>query len=547
MSKDLTSYNANPYLKRAFVNLQFSNWQVDEIIKCMNDPYYFFENYYYVKTPDGIEMLFNPYKYQRLMLDTMLHERFVICRMARQSGKSTIVIAYMLWNILFHQNRDLAILSKTEKDSIGLLTRIKFAYEKLPKWMQQGITRFDQTKIELENKSSITAAATTSAAARGSSYYCVFLDEFAFVPGNMAEEFYTSVYPTISAGKNTKIFIVSTPNGMNLFYRMFDDAERRKSTFVPITFDWTVVPGRDETWKIREIKNIGQEKFDQEYAVQFLGSVNTLIGSQAMHELKKLQIQPIDKRNGLDIFDYVVPGRKYIITVDTSEGVGKDYSAFSVIDVTEKPYVLVAKYRNNREPILTYPNIILSVARRYNDAYVLIEVNDLGSQIASTMFYQFSYDNLICTNTSTGSKYGQVAVLGNGKNKRLGLKMSQSTKRVGCANIKDIIESGQLIIRDFDYLVELSNFVKTKDSFAAKEGETDDLVMTLVMFGWLAKQDVFSSMTKTDIQRDWKNQKEEIHLPFPIRRDYSELNNRYIDRDGCVWEKIDDYNFGVRR
>lgn len=444
-------------------------------------------------------------------------------------------------------------MSKTEKDAIQLLARIKFAYEKLPHWLQQGIARWDATRIELENKSSILATATTSSSARGGSFNIVFLDEFAFVPGNVAEEFFTSVYPTISSGKKTKFIIVSTPNGMNLFYHLFDNAEKKKNDFVPLTVDWRRVPGRDETWEATEKRNLGRDKFEQEYNVMFLGSANTLISPSVLRILTTEE--PIEIRGGLSIFKQPEKDKRYVLCCDTSEGVGKDFSAFSVIDVSQKPYEIVAKFKNANESVLTYPNVILSVARKYNMAYVLIEVNDLGNQVANTLFHEFNYENMFGTQVIPG-KLGQHATLDcAGKNKKLGLKMSSAAKRIGCANLKDIIENQQLKLNDFEYIVELSNFVKTRDSFAAKQGESDDLVMTLVLFGWLCKQEVFEQLSKTSIQPHFQTHKEELHLPFPIRLNYAEQYNTlggagFIDDNGDVWQSADmpiNYPIGYKR
>lgn len=457
----------------------------------------------------------------------------------------------MLWIILFNENRDILLLSRDEKSAMDLLSRVKFAYEKLPLWLQQGIARWDATKIELENKSSITASATTVNAGRSGSYYLVFLDEFAFVRGTMAEEFFTSVTPTISSGKQTKMVIVSTPNGMNLFYRLFINAEKKRNTFKPLSYDWTVVPNRDAEWARKEIMTIGQDKFDQEYNVLFLGSSNTLISPSALKDI--IYDEPIHQKEHLDIWEYPVPKHKYIVNVDTAEGVGLDYSAFTVIDVTEKPYKLVAKYRHNKESILTYPNLIYSVARNYNMAYVLVEVNSIGIQVANTLFYQFNYENMFHTHVEPG-RLGQRAILGSGKNRKLGLRITQATKRIGCANLKDIIESKQLIIKDFDIVVELSNFIKKGESFQAKEGETDDLVMTLVLFAWLAKQELFEEMTNTSIQRNHKQEEVKEHLPFPIRYNYAEYCDQmgydgFIDDSGTVWESVNYNNlpFGYRQ
>lgn len=541
MTRNNSNYNANPNLKRAFVPIGFTPKQILEIKKCKEDPYYFFKNYYYVKVVGRNETLFEPYPYQKEFLDLVLNQRYVICKMSRQCGKSTIIVAYMLWNILFHTNRDILLCSKDQNSAIDLLSRIKFAYEKLPFWLQQGITRWDQTKIELENKSSIVASATTLTAGRSGSYYLVFLDEFAFVNGNMVEEFYTSIMPTISSSPVSKLVIVSTPNGMNFFYRLYTQAEKQKNPFKFLTYDWTVVPNRDRKWANEQIAATSAEAFDQEYNVLFVGSSNTLISPAGLKLI--LEEDPAERKGKLDIWEYPKPGNKYVISVDSSEGVGQDYSVATVIDVTEKPYKLVAKYRDNRTSLLDLPNIVYSIARKYNFAYILVEVNSIGMQVANTLWYQLGYENMFYTHVEPG-RLGQRAILGWGKNRKLGVRTTDPVKRTGCANLKDIIENQQLIIKDFHVKMELSNFVRVRDTFAAKEGETDDIVMTLVLFAWLAKQELFEEMTNTSIQKKHPNQSaEELHIPFPIRYDYSETFHGFSDSSGTVWEPVNTDQF----
>lgn len=261
----IETYLANPRLKRAYVNVGFSNHQREEVRKCAADYQYFATNYYKILTLDHGEQLYQPYDFQDRMADTIIKNRFVICKMPRQSGKSVCVIGILLWYILFHKDIRIGILANKAASAKKLLRLVKYAYERLPKWLQQGVIGWGATSIELENGATIAALATASDAARGDSFNIVFLDEFAFVKANIAEEFFTAVFPTLSSGNKSKMIIVSTPQGMNYFYRLWTKAEKGRNEFVPLSIHWSEKPGRTPEWAEREKSVIGEDKFSQEY------------------------------------------------------------------------------------------------------------------------------------------------------------------------------------------------------------------------------------------------------------------------------------------
>lgn len=491
------NYLANPNLKAASVKIDYTKEQLQEYIECAKDPIYFIKNYIKIVNVDKGLVPFEMWDFQEDMVNKFHDNRFVLCKIPRQSGKSTTVIGYLLWCALFLDNQNIAILANKGRLANDLLAKIKMTYEYLPKWIQQGIIIWNKGNIELENGSKIIAAATSSSAIRGGSYNIIFLDEFAFVQRNMAEDFFASVYPTISSGNTSKIFIVSTPNGMNHFYKMWIDAEQKRSDYVSIEVHWSSIPGRDEEWKKQTIRNTSETQFRQEFECEFLGSTNTLVHPVKLRELAF--VTPSTNKYGLDIYEQPKENHIYVIVVDTSHGAELDYSAFSIIDVTTTPFVQVAKFRTNTLAPLLYPEVIVHHAKLYNNAYILAETNDVGQQVVDTIHLDFEYEMLL--STSLKGRGGQRIATGFGKKSTYGVKMTKQVKRIGCSNLKDIVEGNKMIIKDFDTISELSTFIAKSNTYQAEEGCHDDLVMGLVLFAWLAKQPYFKELTDVDIRK----------------------------------------------
>ena len=508
------AYLSNPNLKKVGVNIEFTQEQIQEYVKCANDPIYFVNNYVKIVHVDKGLIRLDLYEYQERMINTFNDNRFVITKMPRQSGKSTAVVAFILYYLLFNSDKNIAVLANKAELARELLDRVKKAYENLPLWLQQGIVVWNKGSIEVENGSKILATSTTGSAARGQSFSMVFLDEFAFVQHGIADEFFKSVYPTISSGQETKMIIVSTPKGMNHFYKMWVEAEEKRSNFIPLAVNWWETPGRDEDWKLQQIANTSEESFDQEFACNFLGTSNTLVNANTLRNLTF--VRPMFQKQGFDQYEEIKPGHEYVITVDTSRGVEGDYSAFVVIDVSEVPYKVVAKYRDNKISPMMYPELIYNVANNFNHAFVLIEINDIGEQVASILYRDLEYENVFVT--AMKGRAGQRVGGGFGKNAQLGVRTTKQVKRVGCSTLKDLVEDQKIIIEDFDVIEELSNFISKKESYEADEGHHDDLVMCLVLFGWLIRQEYFKDLTNTDIRQKFLADKEEMMeeemLPF---------------------------------
>ena len=529
-------YLGNPNLKKANVATNFTPEEVQEYIKCSEDPVYFIKTYIKIVSLDKGLIPFDMYDFQVDMTKKFHDNRFNIAKLPRQSGKSTIVTSYLLWYVLFNANVNVAILANKAATSREMLQRLQLSYENLPKWLQQGILQWNRGSLELENGSKIMAASTSSSAVRGMSFNVIFLDEFAFVPNHIADQFFSSVYPTISSGKSTKVIIISTPHGMNMFYKLWHDAERGTNEYIPTEVHWSEVPGRDDVWKEQTIKNTSEQQFRVEFECEFLGSVDTLISPS------KLRIMPyhdpMKENRGLAIFEQSIPDHNYVITVDVSRGVGNDYSAFCVMDTTTIPYKMVARYRNNEIKPIILPNIVVDVAKNYNNAYILCEVNDIGGQVADIIQFDLEYENLLMAamRGRAGQQLGQGF---SGKKTQLGVKMSTAVKQVGCSNLKALIEDDKLIINDYDTIAELTTFIAKGQTFQAEEGCNDDLAMCLVIFAWMAMQTYFKEMHDNDVrQRIYDDQRESIEqdmAPFGFINDGLE-DEYFADAQGDVWQ-----------
>ena len=529
-------YLGNPLLKKANTVVEFTQEQVLEFARCQEDPLYFTKKYIQIVTLDyGLQPI-KMYPFQEKMINNFHNHRFNICKLPRQSGKSTIVVSYLLHYAIFNDNVNIAILANKASTAKDLLDRLQTAYENLPKWLQQGVLIWNKGSLELENGSKIIASSTSASAVRGGSYNIIFLDEFAFVQNHIADQFFASVYPTISSGKNTKVIIVSTPHGMNHFYKIWHDAERKKNEYITTDVHWSEVPGRDEKWKKQTIANTSEQQFRVEFECEFLGSVDTLI---APSKLRSLVYDSPKKRNaGLDIYEEVKEEHDYVITVDVARGVGSDYSAFIVVDITTYPHQVVAKYRDNEIKPMIFPSIIYEVAKNYNSAFVLCEVNDIGDQVASIIQYDLEYQNLLMC--SMRGRAGQVVGQGfSGKKTQLGLKMSKTVKKIGCLNLKTLIEENKLIFNDYEIISELTTFIQKSNSFEAEEGCNDDLAMCLVIYAWLVVQDYFKELTDQDVRKrlyeEQKNQIDQDMSPFGFIVDGVNDESSFVDESGDRW------------
>ncbi len=535
----LKHYLGNPKLKRVNMQMQLTEEQVREYVKCAKSPDYFIENYVKIITLDKGFVQIELYPFQKQVVNDINNNRRVIVKAGRQVGKTTIIVGYILWYILFNQDKTVAILANKASTSREILARIKLAYEALPMWIQQGVKVWNKGDIELENGCRVLANSTASSAIRGFSISLLYLDEFAFVPSNIAEEFFTSVYPTISSGTTSKILISSTPNGMNHFYKMWTEAVEGQNGFTHVEANWRQVPGRTQQWADEQRRVLGEQKFLQEMECEFMGSAGTMLSAQALKSLAFVKPLHVSE-TGIKVYHQPIKTHNYVLISDTSRGKGLDYSAAIVIDVSEIPYKVVATYRDNEISPLVYPGIIKKMGDYYNQAYALVEINDNGQQVVDSLFEDFDYENLL----STVDMKGKMALTwGYGNKSNRGIRTTKSVKRLGCSILKNLIEQQKLIVQDFDTISEFSTFISKGSSFEAEEGSHDDMVMCLVLFAWCTNQEFFSELSNMNIKQKLHEaqmrQIEEEQLPDFLAGhvDVDQGEQRYVE-DGAVWSIV---------
>lgn len=487
-SAEDSSYLGNPKLRRSGTKHGWTKEQIEEFIKCSNDPIYFTEKYMKIVSLEEGEVPFKMYNYQKKIVRSVFKNRFSLVVASRQSGKSTTFCSFVLHYILFNQNKTIAILANKGETAREILSRVQFAYERLPKWMQHGVETFNKGSFELENGCRVLAAATSSSAIRGYSINCAIFDETAFIEN--WDEFYTSVFPTISSGKRTKIVLVSTPNGLNHFYKLYEDSISKKNDYISIMVKWFEVPGRDEKWAAQMQRQMSPEKFDQEFNCEFLGSSNSLIPSSFLKTVPlKDPINEDKALTGMRIYEDPIKGHRYAAACDISRGVGLDCTAVVMFDVSVVPYKQVA--------ILQTPNLypheateaIYSMGKHYNSAYLLIEINDIGQQIASMLFMDYEYENLF-SGIPQGRSGVQLALKPH--NGTHGIRTTENVKRIGCASLRNHLINHKMLISDQRIVEELSMFTKQGATYKAEAGYTDDLVMSLVLFAWMIDQSLFA-------------------------------------------------------
>lgn len=499
-------YKGNVLLKRANQEIEWTPELVQEWVKCSEDPIYFVENYMKIISLNEGLVTFQPYPYQKKMIQTFVDNRYTIVTTARQAGKSTTTCGFILWYIIFQQDKTVALLANKGETAREILGRVQLAYQHLPKWLQQGVKEWNKGSFELENNSRVIAAATSASAIRGYTINLLFIDEAAHIEN--WDEFFTSVYPTISSGTESKIILVSTPNGLNHFYSTWVNAQEGRNGYAPILVNWKDVPGRDEKWKQETLAgmNFDLEKFDQEMNCEFLGSSGTLIAGWKLKEL--VHQSPMVQQEGL--IQYYKPEKDniYIIICDVSRGKGLDYSAFQVINVTKMPYDQVCVYRNNAVSPVDYADTIHRIAKAYNNAAVLVEINDIGEQVSHSLHFDFGYENILFTENS-GRAGKQVTAGFSGRTADKGIRTTKLVKSVGCSILKLLIEGNQLIINDFHTINELSTFSKKGNSYEAEPGKHDDLVICLVLFAWLSEQQYFKDYTNINTLMSLREKSEE--------------------------------------
>jgi hypothetical protein len=531
------SYLNNPNLKSAFVKYEYTKHELSEFVKCAQDPVYFIKTYVKIINIDEGLIDFALRDYQEDMVNLLHNNRFVITLQPRQTGKTITSAMYLMYHAIFNASKNIAIIANKDKRAKGILHTIKLAYENLPKFLQQGVLVWNKGDIELENGSKISASATSSSSIRGDSINILLLDELSFVPQNIQEEFFASVYPTISSGKTSKIFISSTPLGFEMFHRLWKDASEGRNAYVAYEVKNSGIPGRDTKWEKETIAAIGMERYRREYLCEFMGSQNTLIDPTKLSSLT--YSNPIYSKSGLILYEEPDPDKIYAMTVDCAHGKGLDASAFHIFDITKYPYRQVGTYRNNTISPLVFPNVIYDLATKFNEAYVLVEVNDVGYQVATILHNELEYDAILLC--ASHGRNGQQISTGFGKNVQYGVRTTPQVKRIGCVNLKRLIEDDKIILQDFATIIELSSFTLQGGTYKADPGKHDDLCMALVLFAWLVNQAYFNEMLEKNLYHNmYQDQLEELEeelAPIGILGTFTEpdMDHSFVDSEGTVW------------
>ena len=518
-------YLGNVQVKRDGVQMPFTDYEVSEYTKCMQDPAYFAKKYIKVIHLDKGLVAFEPYDYQAKMFDHFNDNRFSIVLACRQSGKSISVVVYLLWYAVFHPDKTIAVLANKGATAREMLSRVTLALENLPFFLQPGCKALNKGSIEFSNGSRIVAAATSGSSIRGLSINLLFLDEFAFVENGTT--FYTSTYPVITSGETSRVIITSTANGVgNMYHRLWEGAIQRVNEFKPFRVDWWDVPGRDEAWKTQTISNTSPLQFEQEFGNSFHGTGSTLVNAETLLSLKAAI--PIHTQNGVKIYEKPDKTHNYVLVTDVGRGRAQDYSAFSIVDASVKPFRQVATYRDNLISPLLLPDLVFKYAKLYNEAYVIVESNDQGSVVCNALYYDLEYENMYVESTV--------------KNGAIGVTTTKKTKRIGCSNLKDMLETKKLEVVDADTIMELSTFEASGSSYEASIGNHDDTVMTLVLFGWFAATDIFANISSVDLKSMLYSERltilEDDIAPVGVFSADEDSKQKYFVEDGEVWTAV---------
>ena len=496
-------YLGNPNVKRDGIVTSWTQSEILEYKKCMDDPIHFARKYCKVISLDQGLVDFDLYPYQEKMFEYFNTHRFNIVLACRQSGKSISSVAYILWFVLFHSEKTVAVLANKGATAREMLARITLMLENLPFFLQPGTKALNKGSLEFSNNSKIIAAATSGSSIRGLSINLLFLDEFAFVENDA--QFFASTYPVISSGKDTKVIITSTANGIgNVFHKLWEGAQQKTNEFKPFRVDWWDVPGRDEKWKEETIANTSRLQFDQEFGNTFFGTGDTLINAETLMGLRAKE--PIQIKGDALIYEESIPKHNYVLMVDVAKGRGQDYSTFNVVDISTRPFKQVAVYRNNVISPILFPDFIYKFAKAYNNAYVVVEANDAGQVVCNGLYHDLEYENF----------HVESAIKSSG----LGIEMTRKVKRIGCSSFKDLLENNRLEIVDQQTILEISTFEAKGQSYEASSGNNDDLVMNFVLFGYFAGTNYFNELTDINLKEMLFEQRmKEIEadvLPFGI-------------------------------
>ena len=477
MGRKKDTYMGNPNLPTANAVFEYTPEMVAEIAKCRDSLLYFGANYFYIIDPDEGKKVIPLFDYQTRLLKAFEEFKQNIVLSSRQSGKTTVATILALHEACFKDHKNIIIVANKEETAKNIFKRVKLAYTELPNWLKPGVAKWGDTSMELSNGSLVEISTTTGNAARGKTINCLLIDELSFIqPASIVEDFWRSVYPTISRAKTSKILITSTPNGVdNLFYKLYNGALKKENRFHYERIDWWEVPGRDEQWKQEQIKDLGShEAFAQEYGNEFIDNSQESIDLALFDRLKNECREPkhILKEGAYKIWEEYDPEKIYVIGGDVSEGLGLDASVLQILDVTNpKEIIQVAEYWTNTKGPSEFTNEVVDVCGHWGNPLLLIERNNQGTGVCDTLANTHMYQNLV----SWGAKEAH-------KNKQNGMISHINTKYKAVENQRYFVNEAQSVVfRNLDTLKEFKTFVRYPNgSWKAKSGEHDDRVMAFV-------------------------------------------------------------------
>lgn len=491
MSSNITKneyYLGNPNLPNKHWKGEYTKDMVHHLKKSKANLLHFAENFFYIIDPDEGKVVIELFPFQKKMLRTLRDNRNVILLASRQVGKTTMLSIYALWVACFNDYQNIIIVANKEATAIEIFRRVRLAYEELPNWLKPGVKEYGKTSCEFENGSRIGISTTTGSAARGASINCLIVDEMGFVePQSILEDFWRSVFPTISRSKKSKVLIASTPNGTgNLFHRLYDGAEKGDNGFVYERVIWSDVPGRDETWKQEQVKALGSmESFLQEFECQFLSTGDSSIDEGLFYDLSQSCCDPkiILDEGHYRIWEEPDPEKLYVVGVDISEGVGIDASVIQILDITDlKAIKQVAVYHNRMIAPLEFTNKLHSILRNWGNPLALIERNNCGAQVVDRLVFDIGYEKVV--------SYG--AKVANRDKVQMGMIAHTNTKYKGVMNMRYFVNEVRSVeFRDVETLKELKDFVRHPNGVWKARGTThDDRVMSLIYALFLLEKEI---------------------------------------------------------
>jgi hypothetical protein len=463
----------NPYLKKANAQHGYTGDQVAELLKCMDDPSYFIKSYCQIQHPVKGSIPFSLYPYQERMVKTFHDNRLSIALTSRQVGKSWLSGAYLLWYAMFNDEKLALIASNKNSNAMEMIHRIRYMYERLPHWIKPGLTSdgWNKHEVGFDNGSRIMSQATSADTGRGLSVSLMFLDEFAFVRDSIQEDFWTATSPTLATGGGC--IICSTPNGdTNRYAQLWRGATLGVNGFAPVEVKWNEPPGRDEKFKQAEIAKIGETRWLQEYACQFISSDPLLIDTLVLSTLTETTARntPVGSLGEVVFYKHPKPNTTYLIGVDPATGSGNDFSTFVVLEFPSMEQV--AEWRSNTSSsVYAYQQLkklLTTIDRAQGTAFFSIENNGVGEAMISLL----EADETPSETAEFVSETGQ---------KRRGMTTTGKSKIKACMALKEMVERNTVHIKSPKLVEELKYFVRKGGSYAAKPGATDDLVSGMLI------------------------------------------------------------------